>query len=56
MEPADSKRNRRIIKMKTIDVRLMAIRSAVKNHQGEKTEENAEQGTRDSEPKRNVPV
>jgi hypothetical protein len=39
-----------MIKMKTIDVRVMLIRSAVKDHQGEKADENTEQRTRDSEP------
>ena len=38
------------IKMKTIGVRLMAIRSAEEDHQDQEGDQNAEQRTRDDKP------
>src|SRR6202051_2118273 len=53
--PVESKPNRRMIKMKTIEIVLMVC-SPAENRGGENAAQNTEQRTRDCEPEGNVPA
>ena len=49
-------RNRRMIKTRMIEVRLMAVWSSAENHQGSEPEQNPKQRARNGEPKGNIPA